>query len=159
MSVGPIVDYISQDAGGAGDATRVVSFYVSSGSVSVGDFVGLAGSGSEGEAGYIALGSGVRQALVGTTEPAIGVALQAGTNASGSIIQVQVGGLCLASVSSSVSVSGQVCPLIGASATAGRAAGVFVASGSADRVAVGQAFETGGNATLTPVFLYNPLGL
>ena len=159
MSTGPIVDYISQDAGGALDSSKIVSFYVSSGSVSVGDFVGLAGSGSEGDAGYIALGSGVRQALVGTTEPAIGVALDAGTLASGSLIRVQVGGYCLASVSSSVSVSGQVYPAIGASATAGRAGGVFVASGSADRIAVGQAFETGGNATLTPVFLYNPLGL
>jgi len=150
-----IVSYISTGSGGAVES-RIVSFYVSSGSVSVGDFVGLASSSN----GDVSLGSGVRQALVGTTEPAIGVALEAGTYASGSIIQVQVQGYCAgASVSSAVSVSGQVYPLIGASSTAGRGGAVFVASGSADRLAVGQAFETGGNATLTPVYLYNPLGL
>ena len=150
-----IVEYVSTGSGGAAGSSKIVSFYVSSGSVSVGDFVGLASSST----GDVALGSGVRQALVGTTEPAIGVALQAGTYASGSIIQVQVQGLCDASVSSAVSVSGQVYPLIGASSTAGRGGAVFVASGSADRLAAGQAFETGGDATLTSVFLYNPLGL
>jgi len=154
-----IVSYISEDAGGAAGATRIVSFYVSSGSVAVGDFVGLAGTGSSGEDGFISSASGVRQALVGTTEPAIGVALEAGTLASGSIIQVQVAGRCSANVSGSVSVSGQVFPLIGASATAGRAAGTFVASGSADRLAVGQAQASGNDAALVSVFLYNPLGL
>ena len=54
MSTGPIVDYISQDAGGALDSSKIVSFYVSSGSVSVGDFVGLAGSGSEGRGAGLA---------------------------------------------------------------------------------------------------------
>ena len=151
MSVGPIVDYISTGSGGA-DVVSVRSFYVASGSVAVGDFVAF----SQPASGGSTL-SYVKAATISATGPyCVGVALQAGTYASGSLIQVQVGGPCSANVSASIA-SAPV--LIGPSATAGRAAGTFVASGSADLYPVGLALDAGSNSALTPVFLFNSAGL
>ena len=150
MSVGPIVDYISTGSGGA-DVVSVRSFYVASGSVAVGDFVAFSqpASGGGSTLSYVKAAS-----ISGTGPYLVGVALQAGTFSSGSLIQVQVGGPCDANVSSSVSSAPA---LIGPSATAGRAAGTFVASGSADLYPVGLALDAGSNSALTPVFLFNLL--
>ena len=153
MSVGPIVDYLSQTGGGAADPV-VMSFYVASGSVAVGDFVAFAQPASPADASVY---SYVKAATISDTGPyCVGVALEAGTYGSGSIIQVQVQGPCSANVSSSVSSAPA---LIGPSATAGRGAGVFVASGSADLLPVGLAVATGSNSALTNVYLFNSLGL
>lgn len=151
MSVGPIVEYISTGSGGA-DQVSIRSFYVASGSVAVGDFVAFSSPASGGSTL-----SYVKAATISGTGPyCVGVALQAGTYASGSLIQVQVAGPCDANVSASIA-SAPV--LLGPSATAGRAAGVFVASGSADLLPVGLALDTGSDSALTPVFLFNSAGL
>ena len=149
MSVGPIVDYLSQTAGGAGDSV-VMSFYFASGSVAVGDVVAFSQPDAPADATVY---SYVKAASTGDTGTyAVGVALEAGTYASSSIIQVQVQGPCLANVSSSVSSAPAV---LAVSATGGRA----VAISAATSLAVGLAVATGSNSALTNVYLFNTLGL
>lgn len=153
MAIPSIVDYLSNAtssaaAGFPADGAEVIkSFYVGSGSVSVGDFVYWVTPAAGGNTF-----ANVRKAVSTTDKAFVGVALEAGTYASGSVIQVQVGGIALANVSGSVSSGG----LLATSATAGRAVTISAATSLAGAVALDAGSDS---AASTPVYLFNSLGL